>query len=166
MHIVQLCISVYFVKITVYPKYILSYLILLPEKYAVHLKMSLIILCQWIQGKLEKRNMKSGWKRNIISSACFVKECWARLSHKNTVGGNGCMSKSIFQQIFLNLEWFWRKGHYCWISNGIFLRFFSRGIFDWVCKLGLKQFLTACRHERILSFIVDVLRSSDVLSPN
>ena len=72
-----------------------------------------------------ERNMKSGWKRNIIWSACFVKECWARLSHKNTVGGNGCMSKSIFQQIFLNLEWLWRKGHYCWISNGIFFRFYE-----------------------------------------
>ena len=47
-----------------------------------------------------KRNMKRFWKRNIISSACFVKECWARLSRKNTVGGNGCccVSESIFKK--------------------------------------------------------------------
>ena len=55
--------------------------------------------------EIPRRNMKSGWKRNIISSACFVKECWARLSHKNTVGGNCCMSKSIFWKYFS----FWCK---------------------------------------------------------
>ena len=45
--------------------------------------------------------------------------------------GMAAWAKAFFNKIFLNLEWFWRKGNYCWISSGFFVGGYRLSLQTW-----------------------------------